>query len=248
VTNKPKRQYRIRDWPDYNSALVRRGSLTLWVERSAIDKWRDTAAPLRPGRRRFYSDLAITCALTLSEVYHLPLRSTQGLVRSALRLMDVDLPAPHYSTLSRRAATLDVKLERQSKGPPRLAVDSTGVKLYGEGEWEVRLHGAEKRRTWRKLHLLIDHTTHEALALSMSEQYVLDRKELPGPLKGVEGEVAEVLGDGAYDFQNCYQAIHDKGARSVIPPQKRARVRSGAEFRDRNAAVPRGREVGGDEW
>ena len=152
------------------------------------------------------------------------------------------------TTLSRRAASLDVKLPRLSREPLHLAVDSTGVKLYGEGEWKVRLHGAEKRRTWRKLHLLIDHTTHEALALSMSEQYVLDRKELPGLLKGVEGEVAEVLGDGAYDFQDCYKAIQARGARSVIPPQKRARVRSGAEFRDRNAAVLRGREVGRDEW
>ena len=161
MTNKPKRRYRIRNWRDYNSALVRRGSLTLWVEQGAVNKWRDTAAPVRRGRRRFYSDLAITCALTLREVYGLPLRATQGLVRSVLRLLGADLPAPHYSTLSRRAAALDVKLPRLSTGALHLAVDSTGVKLYGEGEWKVRLHGKEKRRTWRKLHLLIDHTTHE---------------------------------------------------------------------------------------
>lgn len=147
MTNKPKRQYRIRNWRDYNSALVRRGSLTLWVEQRAVDKWRDTIAPVRRGRRRCYSDLAITCALTLREVYQLPLRATQGLVRSMLRLMGVDLPAPHYSTLSRRAAALDVKLPRLCSGSLHLAVDSTGVKLYGEGEWKVRLHGADKRRT-----------------------------------------------------------------------------------------------------
>jgi hypothetical protein len=89
------------------------------------------------------------------------------------------------------------------------------VKLYGEGEWKVRLHGAEKRRTWRKLHLLIDHTTHEAVALSMTDKDVLDRGELPGLLRGVEGEVAKVLGDGAYDFHDCYKAIHARGARAV---------------------------------
>jgi hypothetical protein len=248
VTNQPKRRYRIRNWSDYNKALVRRGSLTLWVEQGVVERWRDTASPVRRGRRRFYSDLAITCALTLREVYHLPLRSTQGLVRSVLRLLGEDFPAPHYSTLSRRAATLEVKLERLSRGPLHVAVDSTGVKLYGEGEWKVRLYDREKRRTWRKLHLAIDHRTHEALACLMSEQYVLDRKELPGLLKRVEGEVAEVLGDGAYDFQDCYRAIDTMGARAVIPPQVRARVRSGPEFRDRNAAVLRGREVGRDEW
>jgi hypothetical protein len=248
VTNRKKRQYRVRNWRDYNSALVRRGSLTLWVESSVVNKWRDTAASVRRGRRRTYSDLAITCALTLREVYHLPLRSTQGIISSVLRLLGTDLPAPHYSTLSRRAATLGVKPERLSKGPLHLAVDSTGVKLYGEGEWKVRLHGAEKRRTWRKLHLLVDHRTQEAVACSMSEQYVLDRKELPGLLREVKGEVAEVLGDGAYDFQDCYRAIHGRRARAVIPPQVRARVRGGPEFGDRNAAVLRGREVGRDEW
>jgi hypothetical protein len=248
VTNKPKRRYRIRNWRDYNSALVRRGSLTLWVEQGAVNRWRDTTSPVRRGRRRYYSDLAITCALTLREVYGLPLRATQGLVRSVLRLLGSDSPAPHYSTLSRRAASLEVKLPRRCGGPLHLAVDSTGLKLDGEGEWKVRLHGAEKRRTWRKLHLLIDHTTHEAVALSMTDKNVLDRRELPGLLGEVEGEVVEVLGDGAYDFQGCYKAICARGARSVIPPQVRARVRSGAEFGDRNAAVLRGREVGRDEW
>jgi hypothetical protein len=248
VTNKKKRRYRIRNWRDYNSALVRRGSLTLWVEQSVVNRWRDTASPVRRGRRRFYSDLAITCALTLREVYHLPLRSTQGLVSSVLRLLGADSPAPHYSTLSRRATSLEVKLPRLSKGPLHLAVDSTGLKLYGEGEWKVRLHGKEKRRTWRKFHLLVDHTTHEALARSMTDKDTLDRRELSGLLGGVEGEVAEVLGDGAYDFQGCYRAIHARGARAVIPPQVRARVRSGPEFGDRNAAVLRGHEVGRDEW
>ena len=134
MTNQKKRRYRIRNWRDYNSALVRRGSLTLWVEQRAVNRWRERSRPARRGRRRLYSDLAITCALTLREVYGLPLRATQGLVRSVLRLMGVGLPAPHYSTLSRRAATLDVKLPRLSSGPLHLAVDSTGVKLYGEGE------------------------------------------------------------------------------------------------------------------
>jgi hypothetical protein len=248
VTNKQKRRYRIRNWRDYNSALVRRGSLTLWVEQGAVKKWRDTAAPVRRGRRRFYSDLAVTCALTLREVYGLPLRATQGLVTSVLRLLGADLPAPHYSTLSRRAARLDAHLPRLSAGPLHLAVDSTGVKVYGEGEWKVRLHGTERRRTWRKLHLCIDHRTHQVVSLSMTGKDTLDRREVRGLLRAAEGEVAEVLGDGAYDFQDCYRAIHERGARSVIPPKQRARVRGGPEFCDRDAAVMRGREVGRDEW
>ena len=248
MTNKQKRRYRIRNWREYNKALVSRGSLTLWVEQRAVCKWRDQSRSSRRGRRRTYSDLAVTCALTLREVYGLPLRATQGLVRSVLRLMGADLPAPHYSTLSRRAAALDVMLPRKSTGPLRLAVDSTGVKLYGEGEWKVRLHGTEKRRTWRKLHVMIEHRTHEVVSLSMTDKDCLDRREVRRLLSEVEGEVAEVLGDGAYDFQDCYKALHERGARSLIPPKKRARVRGGPEFCDRNAAVLRGHEVGTGEW
>lgn len=176
------------------------------------------------------------------------MRATEGLVRSVLQLLEADLSAPHYSTLSRRAASLDVELPRRGTGPLHLAVDSTGIKLYGEGEWKVRLHGVERRRTWRKLHLLIDHRTQEVVALTMTDKEVLDRRELPELLGGVEGEVAEVLGDGAYDFQGCYKAVHERGARAVIPPQVRARVRRGEEFRDRNAAVRRAGEVGKEEW
>jgi hypothetical protein len=95
---------------------------------------------------------------------------------------------------------------------------------------------------------MLDHRTHEAVALSMTGKDVLDRREVRGLLAGVEGEVIEVMGDGAYDFQDCYRAIHERGARSVIPPKKRARARGGPEFTDRDAAVRRGREVGRGEW
>jgi hypothetical protein len=165
VTNEPKRRYRVRNRRDYNSALVRRGSLTFRVEQRAVNRRRERSRPARRGRRRLYSDLAITYALTLREVYHLPLRSTQGLLTSVLRLLGVDLTAPYYSTLSRRTARLAEKLGRLGAGPLHPAVDSTGVKLYGEGGWKVRLHGAHKRRTWRKPHLLLDHRTHEVVAL-----------------------------------------------------------------------------------
>ena len=160
-----------------------------------------------------------TCALTLREVYGLPLRSTQGLISSVLRLLWTDLPAPRYSTLSRRAARLEVALPRLTRGPLHLAVDSTGIKLYGEGEWKVRLHGTERRRTWRKLHLVIDHRTQEAVSLSMTNKDVLDRREVRGLLQEVEGEVVEVLGDGAYDFQACYRAIHERGGALRHPAQ-----------------------------
>lgn len=240
--------HRIRDWPHYNKALIQRGSLTLWVEQRAINAWRDCSRPARRGRRRTYTDLAISCALTLRELYHLPLRSTQGLISSVLQLLRVQLPIPHYSTLSRRAIALAVSLPRLKTGALHLAVDSTGVKLYGEGEWKMRLHGKERRRTWRKLHLMIDHTTQEVVSLSMTDKDVLDRNEVERLLKAVEGQVCEVLGDGAYDFAVCHAAIRERGARAIIPPKKGARVRGKPHLRDRDEAVRRSAEVGKEQW
>jgi hypothetical protein len=87
-------------------------------------------------------------------------------------------------------------------------VGPTGVKLNGEGEWKVRFHGKEKRRTWRKLHLMLDHRTYEAVALSMTDKGVLGRRELPGLLRQVKGGVAELLGYGAYDFSEVLCVGH----------------------------------------
>ena len=249
MTNKAKRQYRIRNWRDYNSALVRRGSLTLGVEQGVVGRWRDTAAPLRRGRRRLYSDLAITCALTLREVYHLPLRATEGLARSLLSLLDVELPAPDYTTLSRRARLLRLQLAPDSAKKIRhLVIDSTGLKLYGEGEWQVRVHGWAKRRTWRKLHLSVDASTHRVAAALVTEKEVIDSRVLPRLLGQIGSAVGRVYADGAYDARSCYKAIHETGARAVIPPRKGSTVWADEYLKDRNAILRRVREHGVEKW
>jgi Transposase DDE domain len=155
-----KAVYRIRNWSDYNRALVRRGSLTVWVDQESLDAW-NYQGPAQWGGQYVYSDTAMQCLLTLRAVFHLPLRATQGMAQSVFQLMGLDLAVPHYSTLSRRAADLEVDLARKSQGPLHLVLDSTGLKVYGEGEWKVRKHGYSKRRTWRKLHLAIDARSHE---------------------------------------------------------------------------------------
>ncbi len=100
---KTKTPYRVRNWPEYNAALVGRGSLTLWIDEEALKAWRYHGPPQR-GAQYVYTDAAIKCVLTLRAVYHLALRATEGLTRSVLALLGVALPVPSYSTLSRRAA------------------------------------------------------------------------------------------------------------------------------------------------
>ena len=218
-----KATYRIRNWAEYNRALVRRGSLTIWVDQESLDAW-DHQGPPRWGAKFVYSDTAIQCLLTLRAVFHLPLRATQGMAASVFELMGLDLDVPHYSTLSRRAADLAVDLARKSKGPLQLVLDSTGLKVYGEGEWKVRKHGYSKRRTWRKLHLAIDAESHEIQAVAVTEAGVDDAEEVDHLLKPIDREVASAAADGAYDKRKVYRALEPRAGRILIPPRRDARI------------------------
>jgi Transposase DDE domain len=221
---KTKTPYRIRNWPQYNAALIGRGSLTLWVDEEAIKAWRYTGPPQR-GAQYVDTDAAIKCVLTLRAVYHLALRATQGLTQSGFALLQVTLPVPSYSTRSRRAAEVAVALGALPRsGPLHLVIDASGVKVYGEGEWKVRLHGWRKRRTWRKLHLAVAEATGEIGAAVTSTAGVSDDDALPDLLARVPGEVSHISADGAYDKRRCYEAIEPHGARAVIPPRRAAKL------------------------
>ncbi len=154
-----------RDWSAYNRALIERGSLTVWIDEEALARWAAPDDPFHIGRPYVYSDIAIQCMLTLREAYGLTLRAAAGFAASILAAMGVNLGVPHYSTLSRRAAKVEVDLgAAPACGPRVILMDSTGLKVFGEGEWKVRKHGYSKRRTWRKLHLAVDARTQEVVA------------------------------------------------------------------------------------
>ena len=162
---------------------------------------------------------------TLEEVYGLPLRATEGLTRSLIKLLGVELSVPSYTTLCRRRRSLEVELPRLRKSEPLpLVVDSTGIKVYGEGEWKVRQHGYSRRRAWRKLHLGVDEATLEFVAAAVTTNDFKDSQLLPDSLEQVGDELSQVSADGAYDSRTCYDAIRGREARAAIPPQKRARI------------------------
>ncbi len=186
---------------------------------------------------------------TLQVVYHLPLRATQGLLNSVLHLLGVNLAVPDYSTLCRRRQTLQVSLPTQAKQKPlHLVVDSTGLKVFGEGEWKVRQHGWSKHRTWRKVHLGVDEATGELLAAVMSISLLHDKDVLPDLLEqatqsGVS--LAQVSGDGGYDFMTCYRDIEQRGARAIIPPRRNACPNARGETPQRDANLRRMQELAG---
>jgi hypothetical protein len=163
--------------------------------------------------------------LTVQNVYHLALRATQGFLTSVFTLLQVELPVPHYSTLSRRRQTLTITLQSQNQNQNlHLVVDSTGFKVYGEGEWKVRQHGWSKRRTWRKLHLGLDEATGQVVAALVTTNQKSDKEMLPGLLQQVEQEIKQVSADGAYDYVECYAAIAKREAAAAIPPRRNARL------------------------
>ena len=228
-------RYHLRNWKEYNSALKARGSLTLWMDESAINNWIKKPRPgekRRPGAQTVYSDMAIKCLLTVKAIFHLPLRATEGFARSVIALMrfsdKLSKPprTPHYSTISRRAKKLHVDLGvHHSKEPLHLVVDSTGLKLYGEGEWKVKKHGWVKHRRWRKMHLMVDAGTLLFRGVSTSGQYESDSKEFVKLLGEEADPVAYVKGDGAYDTHAAYDAMRERPEHpvAIFPPHRERR-------------------------
>jgi IS5 family transposase len=245
---KPKPRYRITNWRDYNRALVARGAITLWIDEAVVAGWGAAG-----GKGWRYSDMAILCALSLRAVFGLTLRQTQGFLHDLTRLLGLEITVPHYSTFSRRAATLTVpKLARPSGGPLHLAVDATGLKVHGEGEWKVRVHGPNRRRVWRKLHLAVDTRTGALVAHALTASEVHDAAELEGLLARTDAPIAAVCADKAYDSFDCHAAILARDAQPVIPPRKGAAILPPPGRKEvpptRGAAVARIAEVGREAW
>ncbi len=218
-----KTKYRILNWQDYNDSLVKRGSLTIWFDESVVSGWYHQTKNGKKGADDYYSDTAISCGLIIREVFHLALRQTQGLVRSLTQLMGLSLDCPHYTTFCRRQKGLKRSLPRRhSSEALHVVVDSTGLKVYGEGEWKVRQRGYSKRRTWRKLHLAVDSQTHEILAMTLTVNDIGDNEVLEELIRSIEEPLEQISGDGAYDTWEAYEVAKNKGARLVAPPQVNA--------------------------
>jgi hypothetical protein len=223
--SRPKTLYRVKNWTEYDKALVQRGSITFWLSDEVEKVWLYTGEKQR-GSQFDYSDKAIEIMLTIKEVFHLTNRGVEGFVRSLFELMKISLPVPDHSTLPRRGKTLQVKLPKKVSGGLNLVLDSTGLKIYGEGEWKVRKHGYSKRRTWRKLHLGADPESGEIQAVLLTKNSVSDDAVVKKLLEQVEQTLLACAADGAYDKRKVYDALnkHSPAVEILIPPRKNARI------------------------
>ena len=250
---RPKALYRVQNWSEYDKALVQRGSITFWMSDDFEETWRFVGEKQR-GSQFDYSDQAILVMLTVKEIFHLTNRGVEGFMRSIFQLMQIDLPVPDHSTLSKRGPDLKVNLPKKAKPGLNIVMDSTGLKIYGEGEWKVRMHGISKRRTWRKLHLGADPGDGEIQAVSLTENSVSDDEAVEVLLAQIEQTIIDFAADGAYDKRKVYDCLnaHSPEVNILIPPRKNARIwkhgNSKAEHLKRDENLRAIRQHGRKDW
>jgi hypothetical protein len=222
---RPKTLYRVKNWSEYDKALVQRGSITFWMSKEIEKTWLHTGEKQR-GSQFDYSDQAILVMLTVKEVFHLTNRGVEGFMRSIFQLMKINLPVPDHSTLSKRGKDLKVNLPKKPSQSLNIVMDSTGLKIYGEGEWKVRMHGVSKRRTWRKLHVGANPEDGEIQAVLLTENSVSDDNAVEMLLEQIEQTILNFAADGAYDKRKVYDRLnaHSPDMNILIPPRKNARI------------------------
>jgi hypothetical protein len=254
---KKKKNYKVRNWREYNQALVNRGSVFFWITEKALERWNEQKKTGKRGKPKMYSNTAIETAIVLSQVFHLPLRQTEGFLASILKKLGSDNKAPDYSTVSIRMETVSVKIRVRGIGakPLHIVIDSTGAKVYGEGEWKVRQHGWSKHRTWKKLHIGVDETSGDIIISEVTGNDTADCKILEPLLAQLpeNTRIRQVSADGAYDKRLCYDVL---GTRKVafiaIPPRHNAKIwqhgNSTEERLARDENLRRIRNIGRSQW
>ncbi len=243
-----KTKYRVANWSAYNRALVRRGDVTVWLAPEAIAAWTPRQTGRRGGPRR-YSDLAIETALTLRLIYHLPLRQAEGFLHALFAIMRLDLSAPDYTTLSRRGQHLPRRFRPVPSGKRiHLVLDSTGLSIVGEGEWAAAKYGERGRRGWKKLHLGVDRSG-VILAHTLTEATVDDATTALDLITAVEGTLASVTADAAYDTVAVYETARARNATVVVPPVRTANVsRHGPRSAARDRTIRSVKRLGRRRW
>jgi hypothetical protein len=219
--------YRVHNGPKYDQALRDRGDITLWISQAAIDAW---TAPKtgRRGAQPVYADSAIETARTLRWLFRLPLRQTEGLLHSIVKLMRLTLSCPDHTTRSRRHATVEIRPQgdRAPQGPLSFIVDSSGLQVCGQGAWHAKKHGEKQYKRWKKRHIGVD-DQGQILASTVTESHEQDPAQVPTLLAQVHQPIDRCIADGIYDQQPVYAAVahHSPGARVIIPPRKDAVLR-----------------------
>ena len=245
-----KDKYKVTNWSAYNNGLKKRGSINLWVSSNLSERWSWEGNSKRGGQYE-YSDVAIELCLTIRKVYSLALRQTEGFMSSFFEQCGWELSVPSYTTICRRSQGLSVNLRSKKSGEiTDIVVDSTGLKVYGEGEWKVRKHGAGKHRTWMKMHVVMDVQSQQIQAVRLTTNSVDDSTGATPLIESIKYKIGSLRGDGGYDKHEFRKLLRSKNVRQIIPPQSNAVINNSglSHLRERNKAVKKIEEIGREKW
>lgn len=226
VKRSSKKKYRVRNWKEYNESLKQRGSLEFWIEQGAKVTFEITheGGKKKRGAPLKHSEGVVGFVLILGTVFHQRLRQAEGFAQSVVKMAKLSWNIPDFTTLSRRRKTLTMQLPLKPKDTVVAVLDSTGFKVYGEGEWKVRRHGYSKHRTWTKVHISVDRDG-EIRVVKTTENNVDDATAGVSLIKGeTQAQIVSVLADGGYDKAKMYDAVRSIGAQILVPPRKDAKI------------------------
>lgn len=251
----PKQKYKLKNWSAYNQALRLRGNITMWLSEEAIAQWyvKDRIYD-GTGTPPLYTDFAIITCHEIRQVFKQPLRQTEGFINSLFQLMGIPLSCPDYSVLSKRLKALNIKVPRYKKtAQPEanihaIAIDSTGLKRFGRGEWHQEKYELSNKASWRKLHAAINQD-HYFEACILTDRFSHDDQQVGELLKQIYEPIDHFSADGAYDEAPVYHAVtaHSPKVNVVIPPRNKA-VESEKAAHQRNQSIIEIKEKGRMQW
>ena len=222
-----KQKRRVINCAGYGESLLRRGDLSVWMSEEARTLWAVAPRTTRGGQA-VYPDLAIGLSLAFGMVLKQPRRQTQGLMRSIAGLLWVEVAVPHFTTLSRGGNGLSLPSNAVTKSaePVHQVVTSTGLKVFGEGEWLAQQHKTKcKRRSWRELLLGLGLVSGQIVCSGSTADDMGDPSALPGLLDHIDGSVEMCFAHGADGGEpTCAVLTEHFGAsvKATIPASKNA--------------------------
>lgn len=237
--------YVKRNWQEYNKKLVNRGNIFLWIEKDTFNQW--IVKKKKRGRPSFSSSV-IQAGWFLKTFFRCTLRALQGFLDSLIQIMKQDYRSPHYSLFCKRAAEAAALLPKMTKTRPTdLIIDSSGLKILGEGEWKDKVHRSKTRKSWVKLHIAVDARTQEITAAVLSDEYTADSCVLPTLVEKSPKSVKKVLADGAYDRSSVRKFLINRKIDPCIPPRRGGKLRKEPYMESRNQDLLAIRGLGGSE-
>ena len=253
---------RIKNWSGYNAGMVDRGNFRELAKLAikAIKKEMQSKTwfhHVSAGRPRKYPDALILIIAVYREIFGLTFREAEGFANEVFNEFGIEVP--DYSTIERRLGSLKIDLridKRRLKGDLYIMADSTGYKIFGEGEWKTYKHGRSKKRVWVKVHYAVDYTSQQIVGLTVTSHTRGDNLEAENLLEETKrnlgnksSNIAEVLGDGAYNTKALKKYVEEKcGSRLNSPPKIKANS-NGKEFIGADSeANKRCNLVGRDQW